>query len=339
MVLVLLVRRCSYLLIGSPCAIGPQPRGVPTKPHCPREVDEMVTRLAARLEAQPDDARGWALLARSHYAMSTSRRRSPLSPGRQIDNDDAALYADYADALAMSRGRRFDNEVMSLVARALEIDPDHAKALLIAGTAAFARNDYRGAVIHLQRLQQRLPADSRHLAAGAREARVEAHALAGGERARPRRAAAGATFQGRVELSAALAGRAAPTDTVFILARAPEGSRMPLAILKRQVRDLPVDFTLSDEQAMSPEMKLLSFPEVVIVARVSKSGTAAPQGGDLGAPPPSSSSAPRGSRCRSTQWCPDKDLCTTGRGPGGVRGRGALGVMPRVQSRRARQMP
>jgi cytochrome c-type biogenesis protein CcmH len=68
---------------------------------------------------------------------------------------------------------------------------------------------------------------------------------------------------------------------VFILARAPEGSRMPLAILKHQVKDLPLDFALSDAQAMSPAMKLSSFAEVVVVARVSKSGSAAPQSGDL----------------------------------------------------------
>ena len=111
---------------------------------------------------------------------------------------------------------------------------------------------------------------------------MEARAQADGARsAAAVPAVSGASISGRVELHAAIAGKAAPTDTVFILARAPEGSRMPIAILKRQVKDLPVEFTLGDEQAMSPAMKLSAFREVMIVARVSRSGGATPQSGDL----------------------------------------------------------
>jgi len=291
MVLALLAVPLLYLQIGNPGAILQQHAGQDEAPLAPGEVDEMITRLAARLEAQPDDPAGWALLARSHYAMERFPEAvAAFARAIKLTNDDAALYADYADALAMSRGRRFDEEVMALVARALKIDPDQSKALLLASTAAFARNDYKAAVIYLERLQQRLPADSRFVAVVG-ERLAEARALAGGKAAAPAAvrapapaaavAAAGATVRGRVELSAALAGKATPTDTVFILARAPEGSRMPLAILKLQVKDLPAEFTLSDEQAMSPAMKLSAFSEVVIVARVSKSGGATPQSGDL----------------------------------------------------------
>ena len=99
-----------------------------------------------------------------------------------------------------------------------------------------------------------------------------------GSAARPK---ADSTITGRVALSPALASQAAPSETVFILARAADGPRMPLAVVKRQVSDLPADFTLGDEQAMSPEMKLSKFREVVIVVRVSKSGNAVPQSGDL----------------------------------------------------------
>ena len=282
-VLALLAAPLLYLQIGNPGAIV-QPAGQDQAEITAHEVNEMVSRLKARLDAQPDDPAGWALLARSYYAMQHfPQAAAAFARATRLTTDDAGLYADYADALAMSRDRSFDDEVMSLVARALKIDPDHTKALLIAGTAAFARNDYAGAVRYLERLQQTLPADSRHVAMVG-ERLAEARALAGGKAAAPAApppSATGATVRGRVELSAALAARAAPTDTVFILARAPEGSRMPLAILKRQVKDLPAEFTLSDEQAMSPEMKLSKFPEVVILARVSKSGTAAPQSGDL----------------------------------------------------------
>jgi cytochrome c-type biogenesis protein CcmH len=86
---------------------------------------------------------------------------------------------------------------------------------------------------------------------------------------------------GKVSLSTALLGKAAPTDTVFILARAAQGPKMPLAVFRKQVKDLPMDFTLDDSMAMQPQMKLSNFDQVVVVARVSKSGGAMSQPGDL----------------------------------------------------------
>ena len=105
-----------------------------------------------------------------------------------------------------------------------------------------------------------------------------------------------ARISGRVSLSPALAGRVAPTDTVFIFARAVDGPRMPLAILKRTVADLPITFTLDDSQAMSPEMKLSKFERVVVGVRVSRSGNATPQPGDL-----RGESAPTGVRVADVQ--------------------------------------
>ena len=84
-----------------------------------------------------------------------------------------------------------------------------------------------------------------------------------------------------MQLAAGLAAKASPTDTVFVFARAAQGPRMPLAILKRKVSDLPLAFTLDDSSAMSPELKLSKFPNVVIGARISRSGDAMPQSGDL----------------------------------------------------------
>ena len=299
-----------YFQIGSPDAMLPAAMSADARHGgpgaTPEQVEQMVGRLAAKLQAQPDDAEGWYLLGRSYYMMGRfSESVAAYERAVKLGVEEPGLFADYADALAMSQDRRFDDKVLALVDRALKLDPDHPKALIMAATAAFQRNDYRGAVPYLERLERVAPPGSdlaRMVGERLQEARAEAGLKADVKVAQaapkgeakpaapaeksegkpvPGAPAVGATIKGRVALSPSVAAKVASTDTVFILARALEGPRMPLAILKRQVKDLPIDFTLSDEQAMSPEMKLSKFREVIVIARVSKSGGAAPQSGDL----------------------------------------------------------
>lgn len=92
---------------------------------------------------------------------------------------------------------------------------------------------------------------------------------------------AGASISGTVDLSPSLAQQARPTDTVFIFARAVEGPPMPLAVIRKQVKDLPLQFTLDDSMAMWPDARVSAFPRVVVTARVSKSGEGQPRPGDL----------------------------------------------------------
>jgi cytochrome c-type biogenesis protein CcmH len=284
-VLVPLFALLLYLQTGNPDALAPGDTHGDAS-VTPEQIEQMVTRLAARLEANPDDANGWKMLGRSSYALGRfGESVKAYARAAQLSSDDAGLYADYADALAMSQGRRIDDQVLVLINQALKINPDHLKALALAGSAAYDRQDYPAAVTYLERMQRQIPPDTpvgRLIAERAEDARERAGGKIAAQPATPAASpAAGATIKGRVSLSAALAGKAAPTDTVFILARAPAGPRMPLAVLKRQVKDLPLEFTLSDEQAMTPEMKLSKSTEVVVVARVSKSGNAIPQSGDL----------------------------------------------------------
>lgn len=269
---------------------GSDPDRAAAAPHplAPEQVAAMVEQLDKRLKDQPDDADGWLMMARSlvvlgkhAQAVDAFKQAARLNPG------DAGLLADYADALAVASGRHLDGEPTKLVERALSVDASNPKALALAGTAAFDRHDYAGAVRYWEKLVEVTPGDDA-LVQQIRGGIAEARELGGMAPAAPppaepaEPAAAGAaSVSGTVSLAAALQGRVAPDDTVFVFARAVGGARMPLAILRKRVRDLPLQFTLDDNMAMSESTKLSAAQRVIVGARISKSGDAMPQGGDL----------------------------------------------------------
>jgi len=271
-----------YLLVGSPQLLGPPPqadRGAELTPH---EIEAMVERLAERLKTDSQNVEGWMLLARSYAAFGRFKESADAyATAVKLRPGDAQLLADYADALGMSLGRKLGGEPEKLVLRALEIDPRNLKALALAGSAALERKEYKGAAGYWERMLPLVPADSddaRSIRANVDEAR----ALEKG--APPQAQAAAATkagLRGEVKLAPALAAKAAPTDTVFIFARAVQGPPMPLAVLRKQVRDLPVQFSLDDSMAMAPGANLSGAPQVIVGARVSKSGSPTAQPGDL----------------------------------------------------------
>lgn len=277
-----------YLAIGSPQALlpgqGADARG-PAHEVSAEQIEEMVQKLAARLERNPDNIEGWVMLGRSYsmlgrFAQAASAYASAV---KQAPND-AQLLADYADTLAMSQGRSLKGEPEKLIQRALKIDPNNIKALALAGSLAFDNNNYARAVELWEQVLRLSPPDSefsRSVSASVAEARAlgKTGVPAAARDAVASTAAGG--VKGMVKLAPELAARTAPTDTVFIFARAAEGPRMPLAILRKQVRDLPVSFALDDSMAMAPGINLSSFPQVVIGARISKSANATPQPGDL----------------------------------------------------------
>lgn len=260
-----------------------------------QRIAAMLDRLAQRLKAQPDDAEGWAMLARSYAILG---RHADAVPAYQkavaLQGNDPGLLVDYADALAVTHNGTLAGEPMALVQRALAIDPDNLKGLALAGSEAFERKAFPEAVRYWEHAARVAPPNSPYLPqlhAGVVEARARggmppAAATAQADSAAPATAqaqapAGAARISGRVSLAPALRGQVAPEDTVFVFARAVNGPRMPIAVLRKQVKDLPFDFTLDDSMAMSPERRLSSFSEVTLVARVSKSGSAMPQPGDL----------------------------------------------------------
>jgi len=279
-----------YYVLGSPQAVSPGATLANEHQVTPQQVEAMVARLAERLENSPDDGKGWALLGRSYGVMQRYEEAArAYARAAALIKDDADLLADYADVLAMSQGQRIEGKPLELIERALKLDPTQWKALAMAGSAAFERKDYAQAIAYWEKIKSRAESDSelaRSIASNIEEARQLAgiKTLPTTEAKKPAPAAvasASASVQGTVSLSRAQAAKAAPSDTVFIFARALEGPRMPLAILRRQVKELPLNFSLDDTQAMSPATKLSNFTQVVIGARISKSGNATPQSGDL----------------------------------------------------------
>jgi cytochrome c-type biogenesis protein CcmH len=272
-----------YFAVGNPGALAPQ---ADSHGIARQQIEGMVDRLAARLKENPEDATGWAMLGRS-YAVLDRFPEAAAAYANAVKRSppDAQLLADYADALAMAQGRRLQGEPERLIAMALAIDPRNVKALALAGTAAFENRDFARAIAHWRRILEIVPPDS-DMADSIRDSIADAQQLAGGAvkpQPAPARAAAPApgAVSGTVQLSPALAARVAPSDTVFVFARATEGPRVPLAVMRKQARELPAAFTLDDTMAMAPGMKLSDYSRVVVGARISKSGTPAAQPGDF----------------------------------------------------------
>jgi len=263
------------------------------------DLDQMITRLAERLKNEPDNANGWMTLARTYYQMGRyAEAAMAFEKLVGLVPDDASLLADYADALAMSQGRKIAGKPMELINRALKVDPLQWKALAMAGTEAFDRQDYKRAVELWEKLQASLPAEApmkQQLVGSINEARSRAGmpqvAAAPMPPAAPKPATpaagpasaadAGGRVGGTVTLSADLRAKVGPEDSVIIFARAAEGSRMPLALTRVLAKDLPKKFSLDDSMAMSPDFRLSKFEEVIVGARVSKSGSPMPQKGDF----------------------------------------------------------
>lgn len=272
-----------YLLLGSPGGLDPIQVASPkdqTHTVSKDQIENMVARLAQRLKNEPDNAEGWSMLARSYNSLDRfGEAAEAYAHLVKLVSDDADLLADYADTLATSRNKNLQGEPEKLIARALTLDPKNIKALALSGSAAFERRDYRAAVTQWEKILAIVPPES-EIARSTMSGIREAQGLTGKPAAAQAPVAAAAEVTGVVELDAALRAKVADTDTVFIFARAAEGPRFPLAVLRKQVRDLPASFVLDDSMSMVPKARLSGFSKVVVGARISKSGSATPGTGD-----------------------------------------------------------
>jgi len=279
-----LVAGAFYLLIGNPASLTGIGGHEMADAH---ELDRMVAELAQKLEKEPNNPKGWAMLARSYKVMGrTAEAEKAFERAGSFIDDDAQMLASYADVVASNNGGTLVGKPTLLIQKALKADPDNAMALWLSGTADLEAKNYRQALQTWERLAAMLPPgsdDAKMLQGAIDDVRAKSGIPAATPAPAPATkvaAAGGGNVSGTVELDPALKGKAGPDDTVMIIARLP-GTRMPLAVVRVRAAELPVKFTLDDSQSMNPQSPISAAAEVEVEARISKTGMAMPESGDL----------------------------------------------------------
>ncbi|MFJ2546001.1 c-type cytochrome biogenesis protein CcmI [Pseudomonas sp. NPDC087612] len=241
----------------------------------PQSMEEMTRRLELAVKAQPDSAEGLYFLGRAYMAQERPAdaanvfERAAAVAGRQPE-----LLGQWAQALYFANNKQWSGQLQALTDEALKADPNEVTSLGLLGIAAFEAEHYQQAIDYWNRLLAQLPeGDASRAALQGGIERASDKLKAGEGKAAPAVAEQGtARLKVRVELAAALKDKVKADDTVFIFARASSGPPMPLAAKRVTVAQLPIEVELSDSDAMMPNMKLSSFPEVQLVARISRAG-------------------------------------------------------------------
>ncbi len=242
----------------------------------PKNMDEVIARLEETVRLQPDQAEAWYFLGRSYMAQQRPGDAAPaFARAAELAGRQPELLGQWALALYFAEGQKFTEQVRSLGEEALRLDPQEVTTLGLLGIAAFEEQRYGDAMGYWQRLVAVLePNDpSRQAIEGGIE-RAREQLVARGEKVPEAPVAPAAVeLKVRVSLAPELAGKVQPDDTLFVFARAASGPPMPLAAKRLKVSDLPVEVSLSDADAMMPQLKLSNFAEIQLVARISRAGS------------------------------------------------------------------
>lgn len=252
----------------------------PTQQAVP-DIDAMVKQLEDKLKTEPQNPTGWFMLGRSYMIM----KRFPdavaaLEEAHKLNDQDPETKLSLADALAMTNSGKMAGRPSELVEEALVLTPENPKALWLAGMAAREINMNEKAISYWQKLLPLIASDP--------QSTEEVKSLilqAGGAVPTGTPSASAANSQdsvtASVRVSDTLASRIQPDDVVFIYAKAFNGSPIPLAAARKQVRDLPIEITLDDSMGMMPQMKMSDHEQWTVGARISKSGQPTASSGDL----------------------------------------------------------
>jgi cytochrome c-type biogenesis protein CcmH len=245
--------------------------------QAPQSMEEMTRRLERAVAAQPDSAEGLYFLGRTYMAQNRPAdaakifERTVALAGRQPE-----LLGQWAQAQYFADNKKWSDKVQALTDEALKADPKEVTSLGLLGIAAFEGERYQDAIDYWNRLLVQLPPDdnSRTALQGGIDRASEKLQASGGKVVQAPAVAAktAALLKVRVDLAPDLKAKVQPGDSVFIFARATSGPPAPLAAKRLTVADLPATVELGDSDAMMPQLKLSNFPEVQLVARISRAG-------------------------------------------------------------------
>ena len=283
-----------YMWVGQPEALNPMAAKTPDQVD-PKDLAKMAQTLADKLQAKPDNLQGWVMLGRTYRALENfDAALKAYDSALKLSADDD-LKLERIEIIAMQRQGQFEGEPWNVIREVLQRDPQHFGALLTAGSASYAEGKFADALKYWEQARKPLDANNPDLEglenaiAAVRDrlgmppakSSLTASSSPSSTASSTSVATSGLNVTGQVNLSASLKSKASPNDVVFIYATPANGDRMPLAIFKTTVSQLPLNFTLDDSSAMTPDRKLSAAGEVMVKVRVSKSGNAMPQSGDL----------------------------------------------------------
>lgn len=274
-----------YFLIGNPWAIKEAVQPIAGGQH--GDFTAMLDKVRSKAEDNPNDGSAWLLLAKTYAVIERWQdANQAYEKAVQLLPKDATAWAGYAESLAILNNRTLKGQPAELLRKALEINPQEPKALELAGVNAFQEENYAQAAHYWKQLLKQLPPDSPYamdIALAMKEAKSHAEAAFG----KPLDKVFGTdkvvvlTINGKVEIKPTLKGKIPPDATLFLFAKALEGGGAPVAAIRASAKNLPLEFELNDSMAMDPNNRLTSHKEVTLTARISLTGQAMANSGDL----------------------------------------------------------
>ena len=270
-----------YQLVGTPAALDAQARVMP------QTLDDAIVQLEAQLERDPKQPEGWRLLGQAYTTQQRfADAREAHAKAAALAPQDADVLVEAAQARAMAAPeRRFDTGAVALLQRALEAQPLHQRARWFLGIAQRQAGKHADAAKTWELLLSQVDAKT----AASLRPQIDAARTAAGLSPLPAPTAdtSGHTITVKVQLDPELASRVRlrHDSNIFVIARRPGGPPMPIAVEKHSVQELPFTATLDDNDSPMPTQKLSSLQEVEVIARLSGSGNAMPQEGDVESAP------------------------------------------------------
>ncbi len=246
-------------------------------------IQQSIVDLEQRLQDQPDDLDGWKILGQSYVVMQQfDKAVEAYSQAAALsDYSDPDLLVLLAETSSFANDGVFGTIENALLEQALAVNPRHERALWYAGYAAYSVDDYQTAVVHWQTLLSLVPADRNDVRDSLNKFVDDAREKAGLEVAPKEQAVLPRILDVQVSVAQGLAKNYQASDTVFIYARAKNGPKMPLSLVRVPLSALPIKVELTEATSMLPNMNLRSFEQIEVLARISPSGQAISQAGDL----------------------------------------------------------